>query len=388
MRTGGTVASPDVVWTSSGTDTAVFGNGGAGPYNVGVSGLVGVGGIQFNSGSLYNISGGTIALGTATPTITMNATSGTISSVLTGSNGLYFTGGGTLNLMPGNIETYTGNTTVANGTLQLNSQNATYTLPAATAVTLGDGGTNSGVLDLYSGTQPLTGLYTAGSSAGNAVINSIPSGTTAALVLNLSGPDTFGGTLGGPGGNNFAVNLNGAGLLTLTGANTYANGSVISGGTASLGNNSALGGGPITLGVNGTANNAAVVLASPGLTLANNISVVNNGVQTVLGGSNATGTVTFSGTTSVASGANLVLTAVSGGTTAFSNLISGAGNITVSAGRGRDQRIALRYGRCDHERPGHALSKQPGEHLQRRREPRSRRVGLLQWRPERQYHRL
>ena len=84
-----------------------------------VSGNVYVNGIQFDNTA--NITGGTINLVTAagstfsTPTITMNATSGTIGSLLAGSAGLVENGTGILTLTANN--TYTGGTTINSGTL-------------------------------------------------------------------------------------------------------------------------------------------------------------------------------------------------------------------------------------------------------------------------------
>ena len=66
----------DVAWSSSssGTDTAVFGVGGAGSYTVGVQQTVGVGGITFNSGNytLQNNYNGAISLNLPAVPIVVN----------------------------------------------------------------------------------------------------------------------------------------------------------------------------------------------------------------------------------------------------------------------------------------------------------------------------
>ena len=112
-----TGSSPDAFWSSTGTDTAVFGNGAAGTYTVTVAGPVGVGGITFNPGSNYNISSGTIALGTANGTpITMNATAGTIGALVTGSSGLTTLGTGTL-FLTNAANSFTGGVFLNGGTL-------------------------------------------------------------------------------------------------------------------------------------------------------------------------------------------------------------------------------------------------------------------------------
>ena len=157
----------DAAWSIAGTDTAVFGNGEAGPYTVNASNYVSVGGIAFNVGSSYDISGGTIALGSAAPTITMNATSGTIGSVLTGNTGLTMTGTGMLTLAGTN--TYSGPTNVSAGQLSIPANGS---INSASAVTVNAGATLaigqatfSNSLALQGGT--LTPALIGGSNAGS-----------------------------------------------------------------------------------------------------------------------------------------------------------------------------------------------------------------------------
>jgi autotransporter-associated beta strand protein len=108
-------------WGDTGeTDTAVFGTGSpaSNPYTVTVaSGGVSAGGIVFQN-QAYTLTGDTITLGGSTPTITVNASSGTIVSVLAGTAGMIKNGNGLLALSsPTN--TYSGATTISGGTLQL-----------------------------------------------------------------------------------------------------------------------------------------------------------------------------------------------------------------------------------------------------------------------------
>ena len=104
-----------------------------------VSGTVYVNGIQFDNTA--NIQGGTINLVTgtlATPTITMNASSGTIGSVLTGTAGLVYGGSGLLDVT--GVNTYTGGTTVNGGTLEIDLTSQSTN----TALNLGTFTVNSG----------------------------------------------------------------------------------------------------------------------------------------------------------------------------------------------------------------------------------------------------
>ena len=97
-----------------------------GPATIIVNGSQTVGNITFY-GTGYTLDtsttgAGTLILGGATPTITTNAASATINSLLTGTNGLTIAGNGTLTLTNTN-NNYTGGTTVNSGTLTLNPFN-------------------------------------------------------------------------------------------------------------------------------------------------------------------------------------------------------------------------------------------------------------------------
>ena len=141
-----TTSSTDVAWPTGGTNTAVFGgvSGTAGTVTVDSTG-VGVGAMVFNTPdwSTYTIAGGSIALGVAAPTITVN-TNGSISSVLTGSGtaGLVVNGGGWLELTATN--TYSGPTTVSGYSILRLSNSAA--LPTSSNLTL-----DGGVVELNAG---------------------------------------------------------------------------------------------------------------------------------------------------------------------------------------------------------------------------------------------
>ncbi|WP_210215488.1 autotransporter-associated beta strand repeat-containing protein, partial [Pseudoxanthobacter soli] len=152
------------------------------------NGAVGATGLTFIS-SGYVVAGDdlTLANGSATPAVNVDGagTTATISSSISGSDGLEKTGAGTLVLSGAN--TYTGGTTVTDGTLQL-----------------GDA----------------TGV---GSVVGNIVDN-------AALVFANPTAQTFAGVVSGSG----TVTKQGAGTLTLTANNTYTGTTTISAGTLQI----------------------------------------------------------------------------------------------------------------------------------------------------------
>ena len=118
-------------------------------YNVTLNTTVTPGSVTVNTASTYTFSG-----------------TGTI----TGATSLVKVGAGTLVL--GNASnTYSGDTLVQNGTLQVGALAANALSPNS-AVTLGDLSNDSGVLDLNGNNVTVAGLKTQGSGAGNVVGNS------------------------------------------------------------------------------------------------------------------------------------------------------------------------------------------------------------------------
>ncbi|MBX3501076.1 MAG: autotransporter outer membrane beta-barrel domain-containing protein [Alphaproteobacteria bacterium] len=185
-----------VPWASGGT--AVFG-GTAG--TVTVNGTVSAGGLVFNT-SGYTITGGALALSGTTASITTNTgVSATISSPLSGSAALVKTGGGTLTI--GNVvSTYTGGTTVSQGTLVFGGNQA---LGSGTVI-LGDANTGASSVSLLANFP-------------NFFIGNIPNN----IVVNSSGAGTvsIGTTVFNPGSNGTIF----GGTITLNGDVTFVGGS-------------------------------------------------------------------------------------------------------------------------------------------------------------------
>ena len=291
--------------------TAAFFTATAGTVTVGET--VDVKEMNFETDGYVLTGPGEIAI--SGPELTVNtATNVTaeIGAVISGAGGLVKSGDeGTLVLTADN--TYTGNTLIAGGTLQVGNggttgsilgnvtNNGTLDFNRADGLTFGGVISGSGDLKLTgTGTVTLTGsnTYTGGTaiSAGTLQIGngggtgSITGSVTndAALVFNRSNNLSFGGEISGTG----TVTKLGAATLTLTGNNTYTGGTTISAGTLRIGNGGATG----SIAGDVVNNAALVVNRSGGLTLGGQIS--GTGTLTKLG----TGTLTLTGSNSYAGG--------------------------------------------------------------------------------------
>ena len=230
-----------------------------------------------NTANTLNIDGGRF---TATASFTLNAgrgiqvggTAGTSISTKggatvltyngiiadkTGSTGILVKqGGGTLVL--GGANSYSGDTNVNNGTLQLTA--AANRLPTGTTVNVGQAASaNLGTLDLNGQTQQVAGLNSVtGTNASTTLKNTVTSSTATTLTLGGSGSYSFGnGTITNSGviTGALAISKTGSGTQTFGDANTYTGGTQIGGGALVVSNGagtSATGTGTVTVNNNGT----------------------------------------------------------------------------------------------------------------------------------------
>jgi autotransporter-associated beta strand protein len=178
-----------------------------------------IGGLTFGNTGAYGftVSGGTVNLGGTTPTITVNpGSTGSVSSVLSGTSGLTKVGAGTLTL--GGVNTYSGGTTISAGTLSIASSGA---LNGTTLVNPISGGTLS-----ISGTVTITnGVFAAGcGTAGTGTMN-IESGAVVNVANGANASRAYvGGKLDNTGTAGLGVlNLNG-GILSISAGGTGAAG--------------------------------------------------------------------------------------------------------------------------------------------------------------------
>jgi autotransporter-associated beta strand protein len=276
---------------------------------------------------------------------------GGILSGSTGSVGLTKTGASTLTLA--NVNTYTGNTSVQNGTLVLrggdDNRLATTSavvlgnnaaLPAATIGTLQLGDSNG------ASNQTLTSLTRSGANT-SAVVGGHSSVST--LTINTSGGVTFDGVLGGGGTNqnNLALTKEGSGTLSLTGNNTYTGTTHIKEGTISgVAGNNRISTGSLLLGDSASNTSGVLVIGNTGSARSQTVSSITTaGTGTgnrVVGAHGTNSTLTVNNSTTVTYDGflggtgtnqnNLNLIKSGSGTLVLTQANSYVGNTTINAG--------------------------------------------------------
>ena len=157
--------------------------------------------------------------------------------------------------------TGTGNTTIDVGTLAIGGNSTLGSL------TLG-GSSTSGTLDMSGKNVNVTGLTLGSGATGGAITNSGATVTTNLLTVNSSVDSSYAGTIGGNlAGSKIAVLKNGAGTLTLSGANTFSGGITISNGVVAISQDAALGTSAIILSGGTLSNTAAFSINDHNLTV-------------------------------------------------------------------------------------------------------------------------
>ena len=155
----------------------------------------------------------------------------------TGGGKLAFAKDGFYDVTLAGVNTYSGSTTVVNGTLHVGNNGAIPYGPGKGDVTVSGGG----ILDLAGFAANVNGLWDSGT-----IYNSTGNGTL--IAGNNNATSTFSGTIEDAGGT-VALTKTGSGALTLAGANGYSGPTTVAAGTLVLANALALPSGAGTSGV-------------------------------------------------------------------------------------------------------------------------------------------
>ena len=201
-------------------------------------------------------------------------------------------GAGTLSL--GGVNTYSGNTFIKNGTVQLT--NGDNRLPTDTVVNIGQSGSiNLGVFDLDGCNQKIAGLNSvAGKNVSIALQNTVTN-SAAAATIKLSGGGTYAygdgsttnsGIITGP----ISLNKAGSGTQTLGDTNTYTGNTTVNAGTLALTGT-------------GSINNTPLITVDAGATV--DVSGRTDGTLTLSSGQKLRGSGTVNGVLNATSGSTV-----------------------------------------------------------------------------------
>jgi fibronectin-binding autotransporter adhesin len=239
--------------------------------NLAIGGNVTLGNATNNGALTFS---GTVDLDGVTKVLTVDSAV-TLSGVISGTNGgLWKTGTGTITLS--NTNTYTGDTTLAAGTLAINSSSS-----------LGA----SGSMLVFSGSSTLQ-INTGFTAARDYLINSGVTGTIDTQAYTF----TNSGIISGAG----ALTKTGAGTRIMTGLNSYTGMTTVSQGTMQAGDGTTDG----YFGSGGITNNATLIYNNNAALLSYPLDISGYGTFEKKGSGNLTftGTKTYSGATIISSG--------------------------------------------------------------------------------------
>ncbi|UYN96890.1 MAG: autotransporter-associated beta strand repeat-containing protein [Enhydrobacter sp.] len=374
LGTGATSNEGSLLFNRSDAFTVSSAISGSGTVSQVGSGTTSLSGVNTYTGTT-TISNGTLQLGAGTGSTTATLGAGaivndgvlqinrsnaaTIANDISGSGALTKTGAGTNTVLTltGN-NTYSGTTTITEGTLRIGDGGTTGSLGSGSVdtsggtlqfnrsddisiantitgtgglgklldnvVTLTGNNTYSGTTTISAGTLQVGDGGTVGMLGGGNVSNS------GDLVFNRSDTITHGGVISGTGN----VSQIGSGSTILTGNNTYSGTTTIADGTLQIGNGGTTG----QLGTGATTNDSVLVFdRSNALTVASAISGSGTVEQAGTGTTSLSGDNTYTGTTTISAG---TLSVGAGGTTG--SLGSGAvvNNSILQVNRSNDVTVA------------------------------------------------
>jgi len=269
-----------------------------------------VNGVKLTGGAITGSGANSIL----TSTTAFDFQSGSSGAVLSGTAGLTKTTGGTVSL--GRASTYSGGTTLTDGTLQIASATGTGSVGSFTSSAIGTGTLNLNGGTLSSGSVTSRTLLNAVTVGGNVILGDAANNgkLTFSADVNLDGSArtlttasaiNFDGVV-----SNGGINKAGAGTLTLGGTSTYTGATTVSGGTllvsagGSIAQSSLT---TVTTGTTLTANGTVGALAvNAGGTLNGSGTVGTTTVAGTLTPGNSPGVLNVNGNLTMASGGNMI----------------------------------------------------------------------------------
>lgn len=313
----------DVAWPLTTSDIASFGVGGT-PGAVTVDGSVTVGGLAFETAG-YSVTGGSVLLGSATPTITTNADATIVSTLASSGSPLTLTKAGagtlTLNGSTAGISTIAVTAgvlrTQASGSAAFGSGATSLVVSSGAAIRISPGAVAPNPITFHGGS-------TAQAYIGGGTLSGSITLASDDVKINAGNVATISGTISGPG----SLTLVGPNKLTLSGTgSSYSGGTNILDGTLQVTTTDALG--------TGAVNNQTNLEINPDsgatITLGNAISGAGSITKSGPGTAVLTGSVTSTGYTIVSGGTLLVNGTKAGGTSALV-YVAGAGSVLGGTG--------------------------------------------------------
>ena len=268
---------------------------------------------------------GTLTINTnATSITTGGVNNGQTAGVISGGTNIVKTGTGAFFLNGAN--TYTGSTTISDGILKIGSATV---IPTTSPVIL------NGQLDINGFSPTFASL--AGTSTSAKLTNSVAS-STVTITINQTTSTSYSGIIQNGSGTTLGLIKSGAGILTLSGANTYTGATNITGGAISIEHENALGS---IVGGTTVASGAELQLAGSGKRFAsepihiqgNGISGTGAALHNVTGKNTWVGAVILDGASSIFSdlGDTLIIANVDSVTGTNTNLIVGGDGVLIDS---------------------------------------------------------
>jgi len=269
-----------------------------------------VNGVKLTGGAITGSGANSIL----TSTTAFDFQSGSSGAVLSGTAGLTKTTGGTVSL--GRASTYSGGTTLTDGTLQIASATGTGSVGSFTSSAIGTGTLNLNGGTLSSGSVTSRTLLNAVTVGGNVILGDAANNgkLTFSADVNLDGSArtlttasaiNFDGVV-----SNGGINKAGAGTLTLGGTSTYTGATTVSGGTLLVSAGGSIAQSSLTTVTTGTTLTAngtvGAVTVNSGGTLNGAGTVGTTTVAGTLTPGNSPGVLNVNGDLTMASGGNMV----------------------------------------------------------------------------------